>query len=165
MSPQKPGTTGRFVTQALVRPAIDIDCSTWSTTDPADQWTTGRFVKTPLVRPAFEVDCSEWPEPPTLFLELTLHPKPPLDALELAFGLFDVLKAVNKLDCLLGGTGLTNGTGQQINGMVMMALVPEQQTGAVERVRQICEQVNRESPTHPPFPLPVFVKTIRARLV
>jgi hypothetical protein len=163
MTPQKPEGSSRFVKQSLVRPAVEIDCSTWNTAEPGDQWTTGRFVKQSLVRPAVEVDCSGWSEVPTLSLELTLHPGSAVDAVLLAFGLLDVLTAVNKLDYALGGAGLTKVAGLQSNGTVTITLAPEQQSGAAERIRQICVELNRPTQTAG-FPLPSIVKSIEARV-
>jgi hypothetical protein len=88
MTPQEPNTTGRFVTKSLVRPPVEVDCSTWGAdSDAADELpgsksgaaaagpprATGRFVKQARVRPAVAVDCSAWPEAPTLCLELTIQ--------------------------------------------------------------------------------------------
>ena len=140
MTPQKPDHSGRFVKKSLVRPAVEVDCSTWNDADPAGKWTTGRFVKKSLVRPAVEVDCSGWPEPPTLSIELTLSSESTVDPVQLAFGLLDVLDAVNELDRALGGTGLTRVAGQQINGAVTLTLAPAQQSGAADRIRRISEQ-------------------------
>jgi len=165
MTPRNPEEARRFVKQSLVRPAIEVDCSTWNTAEPGEQWTTGRFVKQSLVRPAIEVDCSEWTEASTLSLELTLHPGSAVDAVQLAFGLLDVLNAVNKLDCALGGTGLTKVGGQQSNGAVTLLLAPEQQAGATERFRQICERINRAAQSTTELPLPAIVQTIKAWVV
>jgi hypothetical protein len=164
MTPQKPEPTNRLVKKALLRPAVEVDCTDWQTGEATAQWTTGRFVKQSLVRPAVEVDCSGWPECATVCLEMTLEPGATVDAVQLAFGLFDVLKAVNDLERALGGTGLTKVAAGQANGTVTLVLAPEQQTGAADRIRQLCERVNGVTEGTPKLPLPTVMKTIRARV-
>ena len=164
MTPQKPDDLGRFVRQSLVRPAIEVDCSTWNTAEPGEQWTMGRFVKQALTRPAVEVDCTGWPECRPSPLSLTLYSEPAVDAVQLAFGLLDMLTAVNKLDCALGGTGLTKLSGQQRNGAVTLILTAEQPAGAADRLQQICERINQATPLTADVPLPAGVRTIKARV-
>jgi hypothetical protein len=163
MTPQKPQQGDRALKKSLVRPAVEVDCSSWENDAPAVSWTTGRFLKPSLVRAAVEVDCSGWPEGPAVSLELTLHPAPSVDAVQLAFGMFDVLNAVNRLDCALGGTGFSKVAGQQCNGAVTITLAPRQQAGAADRIGRICDQVNRASSTTE-LPLPASVKTLQARV-
>jgi len=162
MTSEQPQHPGRFVTKPLNRPAVEVDCSTWGAEAGTKQRTQGRFVVANVNRPAVEVDCSGW-HPPSPALVLTLQPDPTVDAVQLALGLFSVLDAVNVLDRALGGTGLTRVGGRQSNGTVTLVLAAEQQAGAVERLQQICEQLNH--PTEPAaLPLPAVVKSLAARV-
>ncbi len=164
MPPEKPEHDGRFVKKSQVRPAIKVDCSAWGTTEADVPQTVGRFVNKSQARPAIAVDCSGWPETPALSLELTLAPDSPLDAVQLAFGLFDVVSAVNSIDQELGGSGLTKVSGQQSNGAVTITLAPRQQSGAADRIRRICDQVNQPTQARHEFPIPAGVKAITARV-
>ena len=49
----------RFVRPASVRPAVEVNCSGW-TSDTPKPGSTGRFVVRAVVRPVIEVDCSCW---------------------------------------------------------------------------------------------------------
>jgi hypothetical protein len=64
MTPQEPEATGRLVKKSIVRPAVEVDCSTWDTLPGETPRTTGRFVKPSLLRPAVAVDCCDWREIP-----------------------------------------------------------------------------------------------------
>jgi hypothetical protein len=165
MMPEEPESRGRFVKKSRVRPAIKIEPLFWDADDPSVIWTTGHFVKKSRVCPAIKVEWSETPRTLLPSLELLLQPDPAADPVQLALGLYEVMNAVNKLDLALGGTGLTRIGGQQTNGTVKIILAAEEQPGAGDRIRQVCERINRVGEMSPEWKLPAVVKTIQARQI
>jgi len=163
MDEKKPENRGRLIKKVSVRPAVEVDCSNWTSDVPTGARIVGRLVKKVSVRPAIEVDCSGWSADPPVTLELTVGMDPAVNALELAFGLLDLLGVVNRLERNLGGTGLTKVGGRQSDGTVILSLMPDGTAGAVARVRQVCDALN-QVPQPPELPLPAVVKTITARV-
>jgi hypothetical protein len=166
MMPQEPESFGRFIKKSRVRPAIQMEWIDEIPKDPSETWTTGRFVKRSGVRSAIEIEMSETPFMPVLLLELVLRPDRDADALQLAINLFDLMNAVNKLDLSLGGSGLNIFAGEQSNGTVTITLTTDRQAGTAERMRQICERINRtDDDAVARWPLPESVKSIQVRQV
>jgi len=162
MEEKKPENRGRLIKRVSVRPAIEVDCSNWTSDPRTDTRLVGRLVKKVSVRPAVEVDCSGWGKTPVT-LELTLGMDPAVNAIDLAMGLIDLFGAVSRLERNLGGTGLSRVATQQSNGTLILSLAPDQSVDAAARIRQLCDSLNQPA-ISPSLILPAFVKSITARV-
>jgi hypothetical protein len=152
-----------MTTKSLARKAVEVDCSSWGGDPGPAGGTSGRFVMKSSARPALEVDFSGVAKPLGVSLELTISPDPKADAVQLAFGLLDLLNAVNQHDRALGGTGLSRTAGRQADARLTLTLASDEPAGAEARVRQICDMLNRPL-TEAEFRLPDVVQTIAARV-
>lgn len=62
MIPMKSKKMGRLAKRSSVRPAVEVDCSSWAIDTPPSDRPAGRFVTNSSVGPAVEVNSSEWTE-------------------------------------------------------------------------------------------------------
>jgi hypothetical protein len=125
--------------------------------------TTGDF-KTPTARLAIRLEWADSALSHGAKLELVVRPDPNANAVDLAFGLIDLLASVNAVDRWLGGNGLTKVAGSQTNGSLSITLTAIGQPTCADRIQQICDECNRASAENPRLMLPKSVASLEARI-
>jgi hypothetical protein len=130
-------TAGRFETDVVTGPAIEVDCSKWvDTTDGT--WTFGRFETDVVTGPATVTDCSSWiPKPARLILTLTLHAG--ADAAEVTKALEPILMLANAYEMKAGGQGLVwdRAASKAEAGTLTLVLEANDPLGAAERFAEL----------------------------
>jgi hypothetical protein len=133
----------RFETNSTVRPAIEVDCSDWTSEVPVGPALLDRFVTLSSVRPAVEVDCSDW----GVALELTLSVAPDCDPGRAYLAVADLILHLSEYERQQGGTGLVRDRerSRAENGVITIVLVPLSPNGAAERMQRLGELIEEKS--------------------
>lgn len=131
-------TEGRFVTRAVTRPAVEVDCSKW--VDASAGWTFGEFVTKSEIRPAVEVDCRDWAAEPAVWLELVVSFGAAADLAAVEALTLKLIRAAHEAAPELG---LTYDTARSkvTDGDVVIALTPNNPAGAEARIGDVIRRI------------------------